>query len=116
MVLNLSSISRPNTSTFASLPLISTLRGKEWESAVADSPVRHALFDKPFSSLRRRTEGLLDQITGGTLHPSVQEEEKRQKEADRQLRCRGCRILFGDERGLNKVSIFLYTSMTNLGN
>lgn len=84
-------------------PLMPTLRGKEWESAVAESPVRHALLDKPFSTLRRRTEVLLDQITGGTLPPSVHEEERKQKEADRQLRCRGCRIVFGDERGLNKV-------------
>lgn len=103
MVLNLSSMSRPTLSTLTSFPLMPTLRGKEWESAVAESPVRHALLDKPFSTLRRRTEVLLDQITGGTLPPSVHEEERKQKEADRQLRCRGCRIVFGDERGLNKV-------------
>lgn len=92
----------PRTSSLFSPKM--TLRGRDYDSAIADSPVRHAIFNKPFTTLRRRTEILLDSITGGTLPPEVKETERRRKEADRQLKCRGCKVMFGDERGLTRVS------------
>lgn len=96
----------PSTSPRCHPPpnLLIMVRGRDYETAIAESPARHAIFNKPFTTLRKRTESLLDTITGGTLPPEVQEAERKQREADRQLKCRGCRVLFGDDRGLTRVS------------
>lgn len=75
---------------------------REYASVIADSPIRHAIFNKPFSSLRRKTENLLDTITGGTLPSEVEEEMRKDTERKRELTCRFCKLLFADQRGLSK--------------
>lgn len=75
---------------------------RDYASVIAESPVRHAIFNKPFSSLRRRTENLLDTITGGTIPADVIEEQRREKDRLRGLTCRMCKLVFADDRGLSK--------------
>lgn len=77
---------------------------REYETAISSSPVRHALINRPFSNIRRRTENLLDQITGGTLSPDVVEQERRNRERDRLLKCKACKMQFADDLGLSRVS------------
>lgn len=74
---------------------------KDYDIAIADNPVRYAVINAPFLKLRKRTESLLDQITGGTLPAQVLEQERKQKDMERQLKCRGCKVVFGSEEGLN---------------
>lgn len=75
---------------------------REYATVISESPVRHAIFNKPFSSLRRKTENLLDQITGGTLPTEIEEEVRKERERKRELTCRFCRLCFADQRGLSK--------------
>ncbi|MCO5565564.1 hypothetical protein L7F22_019238 [Adiantum nelumboides] len=75
---------------------------REYATVISESPVRHAIFNKPFSSLRRKTENLLDSITGGTLPSEVEAEVRKEKERKRELTCRFCKLLFADHRGLSK--------------
>ncbi|PWN37807.1 uncharacterized protein FA14DRAFT_153163 [Meira miltonrushii] len=75
---------------------------RDYATVISESPVRHAIFNKPFSSLRRKTENLLDQITGGTIPTEIEEEVRREKERKRESTCRFCRLCFADQRGLSK--------------
>jgi hypothetical protein len=75
---------------------------RDYDTVIADSPVRHALFNKPFSNFRRRTENLLDSITGGTLPAEVEADQRRERERIRALTCRYCKLTYANEDGLNK--------------
>lgn len=86
------------------MPSLLKAKVRDYDTAIAPSPVRHAIFNRPFTQLVKRTEVLLDQITGATLSPDVAQEERERKERDRALTCRGCKSTYGDERGLRAVS------------
>ncbi|PWN93545.1 hypothetical protein FA10DRAFT_257816 [Acaromyces ingoldii] len=82
------------------MPSLLKAKLREYDTAIATSPVRHAIFNRPFTQLVKKTEVLLDQITGATLPPEVLQEERERELRERALTCRGCKSTYGDEKGL----------------